>query len=188
MPSAAFDGAILLQLSAAAQQRRQVEICYQSRDATTTRQVDPYSLVYHGERWYLVGRCHLRQDVRVFRLDRLHSVVDVDATFALPDGFDGLEAVLKSLALAPWGWEVEVLLETTLEDARQRVPPGSAVLEAVPGGVVLRGQVDRLDWLARVLMLLERPFIVRRPVELREALRRLALEAATLAERIEVRA
>ncbi|MCI0391318.1 MAG: WYL domain-containing protein [Acidobacteria bacterium] len=50
------------------------------------------------------------------------------------------------------------------------------------GGVVMRAHVERLDWMARKLLMLECPFVIRRPQELREALRAVASEAAALAE------
>lgn len=83
----------------------------------------------------------------------------------------------------PWGWPAEVLLETTLEDAQQRFVPGSATFEQVPGGVVLRMDVDRLEWLARLLLTLECPFVIREPPQLRDALREVASEVVALAAR-----
>ena len=115
-PSPALDGAVLLQLTSAAQARHRVRLRYHSRTAETLRGLDPYGVVCHGERWYTVGWCHLRQDVRVFRVDRVREVTTEAATFSRPAGFDSLQAVLDVIATAPWGWAVEVLLETTLED------------------------------------------------------------------------
>ncbi len=180
-----LDGAILMQLSAATQQARRVLLRYRSGGVETMRHIDPYGMVHHWERWYTVGWCHLRQDVRVFRVDRVLDVTIQEETFSRPAEFDSLRHVLDALASAPWGWEVEVLLETTLEDAQRRVPPGGAVLEAVSGGVALRGNFEQLDALARTLLMLHCPFVVRRPAELRLALRRLAEEVAGLAERQE---
>src|SRR5262249_2217849 len=161
---------------------RRVRMRYQSHREETERDVDPYGLVLHWEHWYLAGWCHLRQAVRVFRLDRILAAVDEETTFERPAEFDSLHHVLESLATAPWGFPIEVLLETTLEDARRRILPGAAVLEQAEGGVVLRAHVERLDWMARKLLMLECPFVIRRPPELRAALREVASEAAALAE------
>src|SRR5947209_9774570 len=61
---------VLLTLSGAAQQERRVELCYQSwQGEETKRPVDVYGLVYRGGYWYAVGYCHLREGLRVFRLD-----------------------------------------------------------------------------------------------------------------------
>ena len=38
------------------------------RDATGTRRVDPYQLLFQGGQFYLVGRAHDRDAIRVFRL------------------------------------------------------------------------------------------------------------------------
>ncbi|HKQ78435.1 MAG TPA: YafY family protein [Blastocatellia bacterium] len=173
---------LVLMLSSAVQRRRRVRLRYQSHREETERGVDPYGLVSHWERWYLVGWCQLRQAVRVFRLDRILDAVVEETGFEPPAEFDSLRYVLESLATAPWGFPVEVFLETTLEDLKWRIPPGSAVLEQAEGGVVMRAHVDRLDWMARKLLMLECPFVIRRPQELREALRRVASEAAALAE------
>jgi predicted DNA-binding transcriptional regulator YafY len=179
------NGAIILVISAAAQQQRRILLRYQSSEQETVRSFDPYGLVNHWDRWYTVGWCHLRADVRVFRLDRVRDATPEDATFTRPSDFDSLAYVLDSLATAPWSWSVEVLLETTLEDAQRRIPPGNAIIKSVDGGVLVQLGVDRLDWMARTLMLLECRFVVRQPPELRDALRKLAAEAAALAERVE---
>jgi len=179
------NGAIIMELSAAAQQQRRILLRYQSGEQETVRSFDPYGLVYHWDRWYTVGWCHLREGMRVFRLDRVRNATPEQATFTCPQDFDSLAYVLDSLASTPWSWSVEVLLETTLEDARRRIPPGNAIIKPVAGGVLVQLGVDQLDLMARRLMLLGCPFIVRQPPELRDALRQLAADAATLAERVE---
>src|SRR5687768_17895178 len=56
------DNAALVTLSTAAQARQRVHLRYRSReDLHTTREFDPYGLVWHGARWYAVGHCHLRR-------------------------------------------------------------------------------------------------------------------------------
>lgn len=179
------DGATLVLLSLAAQRGERALLRYQSGGAETERRVDPYGLVFHWERWYLAAWCHLRQGRRVFRLDRVRSVELLGEPFERPAGFDCLTFVLESLAMVPWGWEVEVLLETSLEAVQRWVPAGSVRLEETAEGVVLRGQYDRLEWLALQLLLLGCPLVVRRPPELRVALRSVAERAVALAERTE---
>ncbi|MDO1447897.1 YafY family protein [Rhodocytophaga aerolata] len=40
-------------------------------EATTKREVDPIGISYYGEGWHLIAFCHLRQDYRDFRADRI---------------------------------------------------------------------------------------------------------------------
>jgi hypothetical protein len=63
------------------------------------------------------------------------------------------------------------------------VPTMGISLAEVPGGVLMRSSTSDLGWMARVLAGLSFPFSVRRPPELREALRRHAAEVAALADR-----
>jgi biotin operon repressor len=58
-------------LSAAAHAHQRIRLRYESpASGITTREFDPYGLSYQGGRWYAVGMCHLRRDMRTFRLDR----------------------------------------------------------------------------------------------------------------------
>lgn len=61
---------------------RVVQFSY--RDATqkaTQRQVSPLSLVFFDRSTALIAWCHLRQDFRVFRLDRMRDLVVQDESF-----------------------------------------------------------------------------------------------------------
>ena len=46
-----------------------------SRRARPTRTVDPYSLYFASGQWYVVGRDHDRDDMRIFRLSRIRGDV-----------------------------------------------------------------------------------------------------------------
>ncbi len=164
----------LLLISTAIQNAQRLQLCYQSREGETERAVDPYGIVSHWEQWYMVGWCHLRQAVRVFRLDRMLTVTREEVTFTRPADFDSLHYVLESLATAPRGWLVEILLELELAEAQQHIPLGSAVLEGCNGGVLMRLYSTDLRVTARYLFWLDCPFVIRRPPELRTVVQALA--------------
>jgi hypothetical protein len=89
-----------------------------------------------------------------------------------PPDFDCLAYVIRSIATLPGRYEMDILFQTTLEEAREIMLPGVGPLDEAEGGVVLRGFTQDLDWLARYLAGLPWPFVVRQPAELRDALRR----------------
>ena len=89
----------------------------------------------------------------------------------------------QALATTPYGWTVEVLLETTLAEARQWLPPVVGTLENVPGGVLLRCQASRLDRVAQHLVGLPWPAVVQQPPELIDELRGAADRLARCIER-----
>lgn len=180
------DSEIVVTLSSAAQQGRRVRLRYRSwQSDETERAVDPYGLVYRAGFWYAVGYCHLRKDVRVFRLDRVLQAEIQHETYTRPTDFDTLEYVTRSIASTPGAWFIEVLLETTLESARELIPPALATLEQEEHGVVLRCYVGNLEWIAYFLAGLGCAFVVRQPMELREELRKVARSIAEMAERRE---
>jgi proteasome accessory factor C len=62
------------------------------RDELGTRRVDPYQLLYQGGQFYLVGRAHERDAIRVFRLSRIRGKVGyatkAEHDFQRPRDFD----------------------------------------------------------------------------------------------------
>lgn len=168
--------AILLALSLAAAERRRVTLRYRDRHgAATTRLVDPYAVVVPANAaWYTVGYCHLRRAVRVFRLDRVLEVEPEGTSFARPADFDGLAYLRRSLTFLPAPWSVEIELDAALPDVQRWTVPLFADLAEDGGSVVLRCTVTDLDWLARLLSGLPCEFRVRTPLELRDALQRVA--------------
>jgi predicted DNA-binding transcriptional regulator YafY len=168
-------GTVLVALGAAARQRRRVWLYYRSyQEHETKRALDPYGLVYRAGRWYVVGYCHLRRAMRVFRLDRIVSVEARDEGFERPADFDALAEVERGIAQFPYGCAAEVVLCTTLDEARRQVPATMGRLEVAPEGVLLRCSGDTADGIASHLTWLRCDFTVRGPPEVRAALRRLA--------------
>jgi len=176
-------------LSEAAHRRRRVRLRYRSRQGEeTTREVDVYGVVCLEGTWYAAGYDHLRGDLRTFRLDRVRDARLRDESFTPPADVDALAYVERALATMPGALPVEVLLETTLKEARRLVPAAYATLEETPRGVLARGQMqDQQDvgMLAHTLAGLGCPVLVLQPPELRDELRALARHAAWLAERTE---
>jgi predicted DNA-binding transcriptional regulator YafY len=185
-PAELAGGEVVVALAEAVRERRRVRLCYRSGlGEETQRRVDPYAVVTREGYWYAVGRDHLRGRMRLFRIDRVMEAEVLGEIFVRPPGFDAPQQVLSALAAMQGdSWLVEVLLlEATLEEAREQVPPMGVTLEGAEDGVVMRSSTSDLGWMARVLAGLSFPFVVRRPPELREALVRRAAEIADLAGR-----
>lgn len=79
--------------------QRRISLTYQSfSQEETCRDVDPYALAFRDGYWYLVGHCHLRDDLRTFRVDRIQAIKLLKARFLLPRDFDArtyLEASMQ---------------------------------------------------------------------------------------------
>lgn len=62
-------------LSSAISQEQRVEFKYETaKGEVKTRKVDPYILVFFEDHWNMIGKSHLRGDIRNFRLERMSEV------------------------------------------------------------------------------------------------------------------
>lgn len=75
---------ILRHLFAASWSNPIAEMRYRSSNHTSL--VAPYGLVRKGTRWYLIGQTH--NDVRTYRVSRIHDLTISEATFIRPTDFD----------------------------------------------------------------------------------------------------
>ncbi len=165
----------VMTLSTAASQGKRVWMRYQARAGEEhERAFDCYGLVYHDGQWYAVGYCHLRQDTRVFRLDRIRALEVYEGRFTPPAHFDCLAYIIQAVAAIPSRWLAEVLLQTSLEQIREVVATTFATLEETHEGILLRAYDDDLQHTARFLVSLGCPFRVLSPPELVEELHALA--------------
>jgi predicted DNA-binding transcriptional regulator YafY len=169
-------GSTVLLLADAVRRRRRVSAGYRSFEgAETQRELSPFGLVIHHGRWYLAAFDHVRDDMRTFRIDRMHGAVVSDgAAVAPPDGFDVVAHIGRALARVPWRFEVEVLLSLPFDQAVQRLPPTLAELIDQGEATLLRMRVSSLDWTARKLAALDCDFSIVAPDDLRTSVRELA--------------
>jgi len=81
---------IIDQVSNAAIQKKYVEIDYytMSRKTKTRRKVAPYKIWFFDGTFYLIGNCGLREDIRIFALDRIKNIEPTDEHFEMPENFN----------------------------------------------------------------------------------------------------
>jgi predicted DNA-binding transcriptional regulator YafY len=183
------DPDVLTTLTHASLTGHRVWMRYSSRESDeTAREVDPYGVVALFGRWYLHGWCHLRQDRRTFRVDRVRRVDVLPQTFERPEDINALAAVEGSLALSR-GWRVEVLIDAPIEIVREHIPSALAVLEPDgPDRTRLLASADDMEWFAWRLMSAPCEMTVIEPAELREAFERIGERMRRIAERAPVKA
>jgi len=113
-------------------ERKTIRFHYHTRysmdrsQAKKTRDADPYGLVHYGDAWYLNAFCHLRHEVRQFRLDRMSDLQLLDRTFIRPvtykmappkeDTREVTARVFFNEDAAPWVRESRPYYITAMED------------------------------------------------------------------------
>lgn len=87
----------LEKLRRAIREHRSVDMNYQSSQVPhpSRRGLDPYALVHRWGWWYVIGFCHVHQELRTFRVDRISEVALSDGTFVQSPGFN-LQTYLKN--------------------------------------------------------------------------------------------
>jgi proteasome accessory factor C len=166
------------QLTRAVDEQRQVRLDYYvpARDESTERVVDPMRVVTADGNTYLQAYCHLAEDQRLFRLDRvsradvLDSRVQEHAGLRPRDLAAGIfqpssEDLLVTLQLSPGArWVAEYY-------------PVEDVTETRDGGLTVRLRVGDPAWLTRLMLRLGASAQLVHPPELADRVRSVAAEA-----------
>lgn len=164
---------LLEKLRRAAREHRQVDMGNQSttKAKATQRQIDPYALVHRAGWWYLVGYCHLRQNMRTFRVDRIQNLELLSQTFQMPDDFDiyayldsefaGQPVIYATMRFAPEGAHI----------ARSNISGWESLDENPDGSVDVVLSAPDLPWLASMALSFANWVTVLEPPELRDLVR-----------------
>lgn len=162
---------LLEDLRQAAREHVRIRMTYQgSKPDASQREVDAYALVHRHGWWYLIGFCHLRQGLRMFRIDRIQELDMLDQHFQMPDDFDVHIFLAESFKNQP------------LVQARLRVEPQAAhLVSGLPGFESSQEQPDGsleivlsapdLQWLASLVLSFSSWVEVLDPPELRHMIR-----------------
>lgn len=135
----------------------QLEMEYRNPGGTPVwRQLDPYHAVRFEGDWYVVGYCHLRQEIRTFSLARIEQSKNGKERFIIPNHFDFKQLSGSHFGVHWGGAETEVRILFTSEAApyvKERQWHPSQVLEENPdGSLVLTLTVNHLLELKRWIL------------------------------------
>lgn len=144
-------------LERAVRERTPVSIHYRSLASgyRSWRGVDPYALFHREAAWYLIGRCHLHDEPRVFRLDRIADARRLAGRFDRPP-FD-LDEHLRHTWAVYRGREMhrivihfDAALAPLLEAGVHH--PGERVGRLQNGDLEYRVDLSHLDEIARWIL------------------------------------
>ena len=160
----------LRRLREAFRQRRRVRIRYRkaAEEKTTTRIICPYGIVFASGMWYAVAHCDQADEVRIFRLDRIESVEQLEVKFQAPKN-DVVESLIKE------GKAFQAAEPKTLRVRYSpRIARWIAEREGKPleedGSLTMEHPLADIDWAVRHLLQYGPEVDVLEPGEVREAL------------------
>ena len=164
---------VLEKLRRAIREHRSVNMLYQSSQVPhpAQRGLDPYALVHRWGWWYVVGFCHVHQEVRTFRVDRISEVTLLDQTFVASPDFH-LQAYLKNETQA----QPRVTARLRFDAEGAHIVAGNhsyweTVEEKPDGSVEVTFPSPTLEWAASTALAYGPAVEVLEPPELREVVK-----------------
>jgi predicted DNA-binding transcriptional regulator YafY len=157
---------------------QRIELLYNSFSRIETeRKVDPYALSLRWGNWYLIGYCHMRKELRTFRVDRINKLRAIKEHFEFPKNFDAKVYLEESMR---WENQYEVVVWMAPEVAaemRERASDWMRVSDNPDGSVTVRFEVENFNWATgwvlswgRLAKALEPPELIERIRESAQAL------------------
>ena len=165
-------------LSDAVDRRRQVRLGYYvpARDEATERTVDPLRVVTAEGNTYLEAWCHLAEDQRLFRLDRVSSAQVLDSPVDEHPDVQPRDLAAGLFQRSPDDTLVTLRLKPQARWVAEYYPV-ETVTELDGGGlrVTLRAGDD--GWLTRLMLRIGGAAVIETPTELSDVVRRAAIQA-----------
>jgi predicted DNA-binding transcriptional regulator YafY len=160
---------LLEKLRRAVRERRRVSMHYRSGSSPhpSLRDIDPYALVHRWGWWYAIGYCHMRGEMRTFRVDRIDALALTAQNFQIPDDFN-IQAYLAN------EWKSQPQVHVTMRFApegahvaRYNRASWSTMEDQPDGSVIVTLTVPDLRWAASNALIYGPWVTVLEPGELR---------------------
>lgn len=86
-----------LTISIANEQSIEIEYRTKREETQQTRRIDPYGILQWCGKWYIIGFCHLRGEIRSFRVERIIKMTRTESTFVRQKDFSVKAFFLRNL-------------------------------------------------------------------------------------------
>ncbi len=166
------------QIEGATRGRKRLTLRYRSASTgmVTTRNVDPYALVYRQGSWVLVGYCHLRKEIRSFRIDRI-AKLDIAPKPKSPDFERPVDLDIRAyIDRSPWTFtpvaeeEVELEIRPEAAVANEDFGPGAVRTTMRDGATRVRFRCGNPDFAVSRVLAAKGGIVVRKGERLRKLL------------------
>lgn len=77
------------------------------------RRINPYGLIHWRGKWYIIAYCHLREDIRSFRVDRIQAITETDDRYERPADFSARDFLRQNMK--PWLSSDEPLIRVVIK-------------------------------------------------------------------------
>lgn len=167
----------LSMLQQAVVNKKIVQLHYRSnlKEEVTLRKVEPIGLLYYGNAWHLIAWCHLRKDIRDFRMSRMIAVTVEDHCFdpsAHPSIREYIEKIREGSDLEEAIVRFDPMAAKYLQE--QKYLNGFVSEEIVDGEVRMKFLTSNMSYFGRWLLTYTTRVQVESPPLLRNTMKELA--------------
>jgi len=169
--SGAVSNELRTEVNSAITTKRNLMISYHSfsRDEVTNREITPFSIKHDETYEYVESFCHLAQDFRSFRLDRiLHGEVGASASNEFPRNEHAEDDRI----------EIHIKIQSNSRKIAETF--SVKVAEEFHQGDVIKSSVYNLEWIVRTISSLRSSAIVIQPLDVRSQVQLRAKKALDL--------
>ncbi len=176
-----FPDSHLSEIQYAIASRRTIQISYYSNynDQTTNREVEPLGMVFYSGRWHLIGYCHLREDLRDFRTDRI-TEIEITGNEFQPEAHPDCHEFLMHMVTGTDALEARIVINQRIARfiTDQKYYYGFA--EEIPhkDGIEMRFYTPSYDFFTRWLLSFGDQVKVLYPDTLKDKVRELSMSIA----------
>lgn len=152
--------------------QRRVRLDYRSESGSQwVAEVDPWAVVVRHGRWYLLCHSHAADARRAYRIDRVRGVDVLDDSITPPADLDPVAMLEEHLAVG-WEYDVEVLIDASLDTVAPCVPRSLGRLEPLDAATSrLVGSTSNPTWYAQQLAAIPAAYRIVQCLELQDAAR-----------------
>jgi predicted DNA-binding transcriptional regulator YafY len=176
-PGPQVDPEVLTVIASACRDHQRLQFEYRAHSGTASRRsVEPYRLVNHRHRWYLVAWDLNRDAWRTFRVDRITPRPPAGPRFTprpLPPDGEVAAQIVRGVGEATWRYRARVIVHAPATYVRGRLPIPVDVQPLTDDRCTFEPGSDHPEMLALYLGMLDADFTIVDSPELVDALRKL---------------
>ena len=174
------DNDIIHKIQKAIYEKNIVEIQYTSpeKNEITRRLIEPVSILFSEQHWYMIAYCHSRNAYRVFRVDRIEKFRTTENQFkhSHPDNESIMKEILESKPLQKV--VIRIKNDQNCQGFRRKIFSGLIGEERMGERVELSFFTDSLPVLGKWLLFSDCDVEIIQPDELKDRMRQFANEIA----------
>lgn len=164
---------LLYKVQQAIFKRNRISVTYNNpiKKQKTRRKVDPYNLLFRESSWYVIGLCHLRNEIRMFKFMRIEAIEILDETYHIPNTYHAQSYLRNTFTLIKgkqYTVEIQFFHPASVWVMEKLWLPTQKVIQLNDDSIIFKARVDGLEEIKKWVLGFGKWAKVRKPVELIE--------------------